>query len=109
MSDELTPYRQLLEVMRRQAGAVASGDWESFFEAEPERLAALRRLPDHPPAQARELLEELVALTQANHHVVADAKEAVARELAKLRQGRQVRDAYRQGNQPPLPGRGQLA
>jgi hypothetical protein len=90
----LSAYERLLDLVRREAELVATGQLEEIepLHDELDRLRAA--LPETPPADAAPLLEEALRLARASEGALAAALAETGAELARIGEGLRAVQAY---------------
>jgi hypothetical protein len=93
-SDNLAPYRALVEIAETELAFVAAGHWDELARVHETWGVALAALPARPPAEAEPLLRRALALSAQTEHEIALAREAVLRELDGVGRQRAAGRAY---------------
>jgi hypothetical protein len=97
----VTPYETLLTLGERELARARAGQWDAAGALAAERAALAARLPARPPADARPALEALAAVQAELLALVAAARDAVARELARVARGQGAVRGYGSATPPP--------
>jgi hypothetical protein len=90
----VTPYEELEVLARREAELVAAGDWVGVVGLDPARRTILARLPESPPAEARETLERTRSQLAANAASIASSLAQARGSLEQLGQARTALAPY---------------
>jgi hypothetical protein len=90
----MSGYEQLVQLAERELEAVRDGRFDDLPEIDFARRSVLAGLPQQPPAAARAALERARDAQAELISLLAAAREATGRELARVRQGRGAVRAY---------------
>ncbi len=88
------PYLALLSLTRCERDLIAAGDWEGVVTLGAERAQIVRTLPAQPPAEARELVAETLAIMQTNLANAVATRDRTRATLHHMADGRRALHAY---------------
>lgn len=90
----IEPYRSLLDLTRKQRDLIDSGDWTSAVALGDDWQRVVAGLPDQPPGEAKELLEEAASIARSNTATIEALTVEVSRELEHVARGRRALSMY---------------
>lgn len=105
----MNPYDQLADLAERELDAVRSDRHEDLYALHLERDAVMAALPAHAPDEARGALMRASVAQAGLVSALAASRDAMGRELTKLRTGRGAVQAYGHVNTGLRTGSSQLA
>jgi molybdopterin-guanine dinucleotide biosynthesis protein A len=90
----IAPYLALLSLTRCERDLIAAGDWQGVATLGAQRAEVVATLPADAPADARALVDEALALMQANLATAVATRDRTRATLAHMAEGRRALHAY---------------
>jgi hypothetical protein len=97
----MNAYEGLVEIARRQAGAIAGGHFDQVEALDAEWDALVALLPQQPPITAQPELEEALRIVEQNALAIAGHLGQTGGDLRRVAGGRRAVAGYAGAGLPP--------